>query len=214
MSRADSTFLHDFTILVHKVVALFQRLVVGCPLATMTLILAVHQVTNQTAKVSFSMIQLADIIRGKGLPDGMKCHKTFPTSGTISTSVWDVQLPEHDQDMDAEEIDDHAVATLISWLSENLNTGDVTHEAYVVQEAFAHGLGDIQRSRAADRAMTSTTKAVKDVDAKLRITERAQSLKDSEIVKDTGAALSKAGTSVYNAGAKAGQRIGQLFGGK
>ena len=180
----------------------------------MTLIRAVHQVTNQTAKVSFSMIQLADIIRGKGLPEGMRCHKTFPTSGTVSTSVWDVQLPQHDPDMDADEIDEQAVATLISWLSENLNTGDVTHEAYVVQEAFAHGLGDIQRSRAADRAMTSTTKAVKDVDAKLRITERAHSLKESEIVKDTGAALNKAGTSVYNAGAKAGQRIGQFFGGK
>ena len=115
--------------------------------------------------------------------------------------------------MDAEELDEQAVAMLISWLSENLNTGDMTHEAYVVQEAFAHGLGDIQRSRAAERAMSSTTKAVKDVDAKLRITERANTLKDSEIVKETGAALTKAGNTVYNAGARAGQKIGEFFGG-
>jgi hypothetical protein len=177
----------------------------------MTLILAVHKVVNQTAKVSFSMIQLADFIKSKSLPEGMRCHKTFPTSGSVSTSVWDVELPDKDASMDAEELDEHAVALLISWLSENLNTGDVTHEAYVVQEAFAHGLGDIQRSRATDRAISSTTKAVKDVDAKLRITERATTLKDSEIVRETGAALSKAGSTVYNAGAKAGHRIGEFF---
>ena len=132
----------------------------------------------------------------------------------LAASVPDVSRNRFLTPLDADEIDEQAVATLISWLSENLNTGDVTHEAYVVQEAFAHGLGDIQRSRAADRAMTSTTKAVIDVDAKLRITERAHSLKESPIVQETGAALSKAGTSVYNAGTKAGQRIGQLFGGK
>ena len=180
----------------------------------MTLILAVHTVTNQTAKVSFSMIQLADFIKSKSIPDGMRCHKTFPTSGSMSCSVWDVELSERDPSMDAEEMDEQAVALLISWLSEHLNTGDVTHEAYVVQEAFAYGLGDIQRSRAAERAMSSTTKAVKDVDAKLRITERATTIKESEFVQETGAVLSKAGTTVYNAGAKGVSRIGEFFTGK
>jgi hypothetical protein len=187
----------------------------------MTLILAVHKVVNQTAKVSFSMIQLSDYIKTKQLPAGMKCWKTFPTSGSISTSVWDVELLEKDASMDAEELDEHAVALLLSWLSENLSTGDVTHECYVVQEAFAHGLGDIQRSRATDRAVTSTTKAVKDVDAKLRITERTTSavdaVKESELVQSTGAALTKAGSTVYHAGASgvatARQKLGELFGG-
>jgi len=181
----------------------------------MTLILAVHKVVNQTAKVSFSMIQLADFIKSKSCPEGMRCHKTFPTSGSVSCSVWDVELPDEQREtaMDAEEMDEQAVALLISWLSEHLNTGDVTHEAYVVQEAFAFGIGDIQRSRAAERAMTTTSKAVKDVDAKLRITERATTIKDSEIVQEAGAALSKAGSTVYHAGAKGVSRIGEFFSG-
>jgi hypothetical protein len=188
----------------------------------MTLILAVHTVETKTAKVSFSMIQLNDFIKTKALPGGFKCWKTFPTSGTISSSVWDVDLAEKDPSMDAEEADEHAVALLVSWLTENLDTGDMSHECYVIQEAFAHGLGDIQRSRATERAVTSTTKAVKDLDTKMRITERTTSavgaVKDSELVQQTGAAISKAGNTVYTAGvsgvANARAKFGELFGGK
>jgi hypothetical protein len=79
-----------------------------------------------------------------------------------------------------------------------------------IQEAFALGLGEIQRARATDKVASGTAqvadktaKAMHDLDSKMRISERTGNavgaVKESAVMQQTGAALTKAGESVRNA---------------
>lgn len=79
-----------------------------------------------------------------------------------------------------------------------------------IQEAFAYGLGEITRARATEKVSAGTAqmadrtaKAVKDFDTKMRISERTghavDAVSQSSVVQSTGAALTKAGSSVKNA---------------
>ena len=160
------------------------------------LILAVHTVNAVTAKVAFSTILLQDFITNKKLPEDLKCRMLIPTSGAKSSSLWDVTDPE----------------VLLTWLKDNINV-DCEHEVFEVQEDFGIGMGEIARSRAADRAMgamgaaaTATVNSVQDIDSKLRISERAghavEAVRDSAVVQNTSAALTKAGSSVKAATTK------------
>lgn len=167
------------------------------------LILAVHTVNAVTAKVAFSTILLQDFIANKRLPEEFKCRMLVPTSGSISTSLWDVSDP----------------ALLLAWLQDNINV-DCQHEVFEVQEDFGIGMGEVTRSRAADRvtsstkdvakvmgaAATATVHSVQDFDSKLRISERAgnavEAVRDSSVMQSTTAALTKAGSSVRSATTK------------
>lgn len=93
-----------------------------------------------------------------------------------------------------------------------------------VQEDFGIGLGEIQRARAAERvtsgtkdmaqgaakavgaAATATVNSVQEIDSKLRISERTvqamEAVRDSSVVQNTAAALTKAGSSVKTATVK------------
>lgn len=113
-----------------------------------------------------------------------------PTSGSVSTSLWDTADP----------------AALQAWL-ESAVAVDVTHTIHEVQEEFAVGLGDVQRARgveavaAAGRDVADRTgRAVHDVDARLRLTEKAkgaaEAVRESAVGKSTAAALTKAGSKV------------------
>jgi len=164
------------------------------------LILAVHTVNTVTAKVAFSTILLHDFISNKKLPEEFKCRMLLPTSGSISTSVWDVSDP----------------ALLLAWLQDNINV-DCEHEVFEVQEDFGMGLGEVARSRATDRVTSNTKEAAKvmgaaatatvhDIDSKLRISERAgnavEAVRESAAMQNTTAAFTKAGSSVRSATTK------------
>ena len=164
------------------------------------LILAVHTVNAVTAKVAFSTLLLQDFIINKKLPDEFKCRMLCPTSGSSSTSLWDVSDPE----------------LLLTWLKDNINV-DCEHQVFEVQEDFGIGMGEVARSRAADRiskdvakamgaAATATVNSVQDIDTKLRISERAgnavEAVRDSAVMQSTTAALTKAGSSVRSATTK------------
>lgn len=171
----------------------------------MSLLLAVHKIQQVTAKVSFSIIQLQDLIKTKQTPEGFKCRHIFPTSGEISVSVWDYS-GKGNATMDGEEVAEQATVLLLSWLTEQVNT-DCTHEVYAIQEAFALGLGEVTRGRTTDRIASGTAqvadktaKAVKDLDTKMHISERTGhavgAVKDSQMMQQAGAVLTRAGTTV------------------
>jgi hypothetical protein len=167
------------------------------------LILAVHTVNTVTAKVAFSTILLQDFITNKKLPEEFKCRMLIPTSGSTSASLWDASDP----------------ALLLAWLQDNINV-DCQHEVFEVQEDFGIGMGEVARSRATDRvtsstkdvakvmgaAATATVHSVQDIDSKLRISERAgnavEAVRDSAVMQNTTAALTKAGSSVKSATTK------------
>jgi hypothetical protein len=162
----------------------------------MVLFLAVHTVNAVTAKVAFSTILLQDFITNKKLPDELKCRMLVPTSGSVSTSLWDVS----DSDL------------LLQWLNDNINV-DCQHQIFEVQEDFGIGLGEVARSRAADRVTSGTKEVAKamgaaasDIDNKLKISERAgnavEAVRDSAVMQSTTAALTKAGSSVRSATTK------------
>lgn len=79
-----------------------------------------------------------------------------------------------------------------------------------IQEAFALGLGEIQRARATDKVTSGTAqvadktaKAMHDLDTKMRISERTgnavEAVKESAVMQQTGAAFTKAGESMRSA---------------
>ena len=124
-------------------------------------------------------------------------RQLVPTSGSRSTSLWDVPDPD----------------ALLAWLSENIGV-DCTHEIYEVQEDFGLGLGEITRARAAERvasgtkdayhAVASGTKdAYLEFDNKMRISERAghamEAVRESTVVQGTALALSRGASSVKQA---------------
>lgn len=171
----------------------------------MSLLLAVHKIQEVTAKVSFSIIQLQDLIKTKQTPEGFKCRHVFPTSGEISVSVWDYS-GKGNENMDGEEVAEQATVLLLSWLTEHLNS-DCTHEVYSIQEAFALGLGEVNRARTAEKIASGTAqvadktaKAVKDLDSKMHISEKTGNavgaVKDSQVYQQAGAALTRAGSTV------------------
>ncbi|KDD74515.1 hypothetical protein H632_c1262p1 [Helicosporidium sp. ATCC 50920] len=117
----------------------------------------------------------------------------IPTSGSTSVSLWDAP------DADA----------LLAWLSD-IPCEDVSHTVHPVQEEFALGMGDVTRARATERVSEkvsdvadATGRAVHDLDAKLKLSERAHSavdaVRDSQVGRSTAAALTKAGASVRTA---------------
>jgi len=171
----------------------------------MSLLLAVHKIQEVTAKVSFSIIQLQDLIKTKQTPEGFKCRHVFPTSGEISVSVWDYS-GKGNENMDGEEVAEQATVLLVSWLTEHLNS-DCTHEVYTIQEAFALGLGEVNRARTAEKIASGTAqvadktaKAVKDFDSKMHISEKTgnavDAMKESQMYQQAGAALTRAGSTV------------------
>ena len=102
----------------------------------MPLFLVVHTVGSVSAKVPFALISLLDAVRSKATPADLRCRQVTPTSGKVSTSLWDA--PD--------------AAALQAWLSSNIDA-DCTHEVCVVQEDFALGLAaEVGRARAADAA--------------------------------------------------------------
>lgn len=167
------------------------------------LVLAVHTVNEVTAKVAFSTILLQDFITNKKVPIDFKCRQLVPTSGQTSTSLWDVSEAD----------------ALLQWLNENIAV-DCSHQVFEVQEDFGIGLGEVVRARAAERmkeggkdvakavgaAGAAAGAAVQDIDTKLRISERAghamEAVKESTVVQNTAAVLTKAGSSVKTATTK------------
>jgi hypothetical protein len=102
------------------------------------------------------------------------------------------------------------MSALLAWLEINIVAPGTTHEVFEVQEDFALGLGEVTRSRAAERALTGAKEgmhainnAAQEVDTKLRISERASAtataVKESTAMRNTAAALSRAGTSMKKA---------------
>lgn len=82
-----------------------------------------------------------------------------------------------------------------------------------VPEEFALGLGEIHRARAAEKAYegtkqiaSATVHSVQDFDSKMKISERTgntfAAVRDSAVVQQTGAALTRAGSQVRAATAK------------
>lgn len=117
-----------------------------------------------------------------------------PSSGSRSVSLWDVD----------------EMSVLLAWLEINIVAPGTTHEVFEVQEEFALGLGEVTRTRAAERAligakegMHAINNAAQEVDTKLRISERASAtataVKESTAMRSTAAALSRAGTSMKKA---------------
>ena len=111
------------------------------------LFLAVHTVSEVTAKVAFATIQLQDLVSTKRVPPEFRCRQLVPTSGKRSTSLWDCQDPE----------------ALLSWL--NASVTNCEHEIYEVQEDFGLGLGEVSRQRAAERVAAGTRDVAKAVGA-------------------------------------------------
>ena len=102
----------------------------------MPLFLVIHTVGSVSAKVPFALISLLDAVRSKALPSDLRCRQVTPTSGRLSSSLWDA--PD--------------AASVQAWLDSHIDA-DCTHEVAAVQEDFALGLAaEVGRARAADVA--------------------------------------------------------------
>ncbi|PSC73396.1 hypothetical protein C2E20_3292 isoform A [Micractinium conductrix] len=167
----------------------------------MPLVLAVHAVPTPSANVPFAVILLQDAISNQRVPAGLKCRQLVPSSGSMSSSLWDVSDPEE----------------LKQWLDETINV-DVNHEIFEVQEEFAIGLGEVMRARAAEKVMGGTKDVAEktgraigaaattvgqqaiEIDHKLRISERATAastaIKESAVGRSTSAAFTKVGAAL------------------
>lgn len=191
------------------------------------LILATHKVEAVSAKVAFSTIMLLDQIKMKNLPPGYKCRYIFPSSGKLSVSLWDG--PDLDSllewlnaninvecEHDVLEVRIFCHVLEFTPLMLSLYSGTRLYDLYrllQVQEEFAFGLGDIHRARATEKGIEGTkniadrtAKAVQDFDSRMKISERAghavEAVKDSSVVQQTGAAFTKASSSVRQATVK------------
>lgn len=98
------------------------------------LVLVIHHITAVSAKVPLCCIILGGMAKNNELPEDLKLRQLVPTSGTESSSLWDV--PD--------------IGVLQAWLEENLSD-DSTHTCFVVQEEFAVGLSmELTKARNAD----------------------------------------------------------------
>eukprot|EP00667_Euglena_gracilis_P027525 EG_transcript_34130 len=123
------------------------------------LVLVIHHITAVSANVPLCCIVLGGMAKKGELPPPLKLRQLVPTSGTESTSIWDVPDLE----------------SLQAWLDENLSD-DATHSLYPVQEDFTYGLAlELTKARNAEivaartKELTQTaTATADDVAAKAR----------------------------------------------
>ncbi|GAB4815689.1 hypothetical protein N2152v2_002735 [Parachlorella kessleri] len=131
--------------------------------------------------------------------------KVVPTSGSRSTSLWDVDEPE----------------ALLQWLNDNVNV-EVTHEVFEVQEEFAIGvMGEVNRARTAEKvaagardlgertastvgkAASAVSHQATELDHKLKISERTaatvETIKESAVARNTVAFFNRVGSGVKSA---------------
>ena len=127
------------------------------------------------------MISLADLVRRKSLPAGVRNRCLVPTSGATSVSLWDADSAE----------------ALQAWLDATIDV-DCSHAVHAVQEDFVMGLAELTATRAAERAAARAAGAAADLDAKLQVSARAAAAADM-----AGAVAAGAAAAARRAGARA-----------
>mmetsp|Transcript_4297 Transcript_4297/g.4955 ORF Transcript_4297/g.4955 Transcript_4297/m.4955 type:complete len:244 (-) Transcript_4297:776-1507(-) len=153
------------------------------------LFLAIHTITDVTAKVPFAVMVIQDAIKTKSIPYTMKCRLIIPTSGQQSISMW-----EGDS---LEEVEEYVNKLLQEWCE--------THLSPVVDE---HMYGwDMDKAvsktkESVETAVAKTTAAanVAAAQASAKLTEFDERLKISEKARGTA---SKAKESVNTIASKA-----------
>ncbi|KAK3237723.1 hypothetical protein CYMTET_52224 [Cymbomonas tetramitiformis] len=137
------------------------------------LILAVHSITDVTAKVPFAIMVLQDAIKTRAIPEQLKVREILPTSGAKSTSVW--------EGPSVEAVQEYVDQLLAEWCS---------NEYFVIVPEHAYGFqlatavkktkesveGAVNKTAAATSAAVAAVGAsLNDVDSKYKIRDRTAS---------------------------------------
>uniref|UniRef100_A0A7S0QY23 Senescence domain-containing protein n=1 Tax=Pyramimonas obovata TaxID=1411642 RepID=A0A7S0QY23_9CHLO len=137
-------------------------------------VLAIHTITDITAKVPFAMMVLQDAIKTKAIPSQLKVTQVLPTSGPRSMSMWEASS--------VEEVETYTNQLLSDWC---------INECFTVVEDQAYGLNlqkavstTQQNAELVLNQTANTTKAVvsavstslTQMDAKFHLNEKAKML--------------------------------------